>query len=209
MRVLVLGAGGHARPVIETLRALGHEVAGLLDDAPGPAVLGAARLGPLASLAARRAEGLDAAVVALGNNVLRAELAAACRAAGFALPVLVHPAAIVSAAARLEDGAQVMARAVIGPEASAGCCALINTGAIVEHECRLAEAAHIGPGAILCGSVVVGARGLVGAGAVLQPGVRVGADATIAAGAAVSADVPEGGRFGGVPARPLPARKGP
>jgi UDP-perosamine 4-acetyltransferase len=195
MRVLVLGAGGHARPVIEALRATGAEILGLLDDAEGGPLLGVPRLGPIAALAAHAAAGLGA-VVAIGDNATRGRLGALCRAQGLALPALVHPSALVSPSARIEEGAQVMARAVIGPLAVIGALALVNTGAIVEHDATVEEAAHVAPGAVLCGFVRIGARALVGAGAVLQPGVVVGPDARIAGGAA-------GATAAGVPARPI------
>lgn len=202
-RVLVLGAGGHARPVIEALRAMGVAVIGVLDDAPRGAVLGAPQLGTLADLAQRRAEGIADVAIAIGHNATRAGLGAACRALGFALPPILHPAALVSPSARIGDGAQILARAVIGPEAAVGALALVNTGAIVEHDCVLDEAVHIGPGAILCGGVRVGARALVAAGATARPGIAIGADATVAPGAALAEDVAPGARVGGVPARPF------
>jgi UDP-perosamine 4-acetyltransferase len=203
MRILVLGAGGHARVVIEALRAMGAEVAGLLDDAASGPVLGTPVLGPLADLQRLRGEGLEHAAIAIGHNATRERLGAICRDAGFALPPVLHPASLVSPSARIEEGAQVMARAVIGPEASLGMLALVNTGAIVEHECVLGAAAHLGPGVVLCGGVRVGARALIAANAVARPGISVGEDAVVAPGAALGTDVPAGARMGGVPARPL------
>jgi sugar O-acyltransferase (sialic acid O-acetyltransferase NeuD family) len=200
MRVVVLGAGGHAKPVIEALRAMGAEVLGVLDDAPRGAVLGVPQIGSLADLGRFAGE---AAAIAIGDNAMRARLGAACRAAGLSLPAVIHPAAIVSPSAAIEAGAQVMARAAIGAEARIAALALVNTGAIVEHDCVLEEAAHLGPGAVLCGFVRVGPRALVAAGAVVRPGVAIGADATVAPGAAVAEDVPAGMRVGGVPAKPL------
>ncbi|MGG5811558.1 acetyltransferase [Falsiroseomonas sp. CW058] len=201
-RFLVLGAGGHARPVIEALHAAGHQVAGLLDDAPGGAVLGHPRLGTLADLDRLAGKGF-AVVVAIGANGLRALLGARCVALGLPLPPVVHPSALLSPSATLSDGAQVMARAVVGPGAIIGPLALVNTGAIVEHDCAIGAAAHLGPGAVLCGGVRVGAEALVGAGAVVRPGTVIGAGAVIAPGAAVAEDVADGARMGGVPARPL------
>lgn len=191
--------------MIEAIRAAGHQVAGLLDDAadPGP-VLGCAWLGGTHRLAALQAQGLAQAVIAIGDNAARLRLGALCEDAGYALPPLLHPAALVSPSARIAAGVQVMARAVVGPEAVLGRLALVNTGAIVEHECSLDEAAHLGPGAVLCGRVRLGARALVAAGAVVRPGISIGADSLVAPGAAVAADVPDGVRLGGVPARPLP-----
>jgi UDP-perosamine 4-acetyltransferase len=205
MTLVVLGGGGHARPVIDALSACGVAVVGVLDDAPRGAVLGVPVLGPLSVLAGLRGQGVRSAVVAIGDNATRERLGAACLEYGYALPPVLHPAALVSPSARIGAGAQVMARAVIGPEARLGALVLVNTGAIVEHECELAAAAHIGPGAVLCGAVQVGARALVGAGAVVRPGLRIGADSLVAPGAAVGAAVPDGGRVGGVPARPLGA----
>jgi UDP-perosamine 4-acetyltransferase len=200
--ILILGAGGHARPVIEALRAMGVEPAGLLDDATGGSILGVEVVGPIRSLAERRMPGLSA-VIAIGDNGTRARLGALCVSLGVALPAVIHPAAFVSPSARIAEGAQVMARAVIGPGATVGALALVNTGAIVEHDCAVGDGAHLGPGVVLCGGVTVGARALVGAGVVARPGIAIGADAVVAAGAAVSADVPAGARMGGVPARPI------
>jgi UDP-perosamine 4-acetyltransferase len=198
--LLVLGAGGHAHPVIEALRAIGLMVAGLLDDSARAPVLGVPVLGPLDSLGTH---GESAAAIAIGANALRARLGAACQARGLDLPNVIHPAALLSPSARIGVGVQVMARAVIGPEAKLGDLTLVNTGAIVEHGCTLGTAAHVGPGAVLSGGVEVGARVLVGAGAVVRPCCSIGADALIGAGAAVVKDVAAGARVGGVPVRPF------
>lgn len=201
-QVIVIGAGGHARPVVEALLLLGQRIAGLVDhDASRPPVLGQAVLGGLDLLPALRAQGIGGAVIAIGDNAARLRLGDLARGHGFTLPTLVHPAALVSPHASLSEGAQILARAVIGPEALIGRLCLINTGAIVEHECTVDEGAHIAPGAILCGQVRIGARCLMGAGSTTIAGRQIGPDALVAAGAAVTADVAAGGRVGGVPAR--------
>ncbi|MBU8540518.1 acetyltransferase [Falsiroseomonas tokyonensis] len=203
--VLVIGAGGHALVVIEALRAMGRPVAGLLDDgAPRGPLLGCAVLGTTDKLPELRRQGLAEAAVAVGDNQARARLGALAESAGFGLPVVLHPSAIVSPSAMIGAGCQVMARAVVGPQARLGRLVLVNTGAIVEHECRLEDAVHLGPGAVLCGGVTVGARSLVAAAAVVRPGVALGAGVLVAPGAALGGPIADGARVGGVPARPLP-----
>ncbi|NGM20450.1 hypothetical protein G3576_10530 [Roseomonas stagni] len=203
-QIIVIGAGGHARPVVETLLLTGHRIAGLVDDDTSRApVLGHAIIGGLDQLPRLRAAGIDGAAIAIGHNATRLALGDRLRGLGYTLPILAHPTAVISPHASIAEGAQILARAVVGPEARIGRLCLINTGAIIDHECTVDEGAHIAPGAILCGQVRIGARSLVGAGSTTIAGRHIGPDATIAAGAAVTTDVAAGARVGGVPARGL------
>lgn len=204
-RILLLGAGGHGKAMADLLLAAGgYDIAGFLDAAPKASqVLGLPVLGDESQLAALAGQGVTLAHAAVGDNAQRLAAAGRLRVAGFGLPSLLHPAALIGHGAMIAEGAAILAHAVIGPEAEIGPFALINTGAIVEHDCVVAEAAHIGPGAVLAGGVRIGAGALIGAGAVLRPGVSIGAGAVIAAGAAVVEDIAPGARVAGVPARPI------
>jgi sugar O-acyltransferase (sialic acid O-acetyltransferase NeuD family) len=204
-RLLLLGAGGHARALIELLRDAGWpEPAGLLDDSAAGTVLGVPVLGPLADLARRREEGIAAAAVAIGDNRLRLALGDRLAAAGYALPSLVHPSALLAGSARLGPGVVVLPRVVLGAAVAVGRLAILNTGAIVEHDGRIGEGAHLAPGAVLGGGVTVGPAATIGIGAALRPGVTIGAGAVVGVGAAVVADVAAGVTVTGVPARAAP-----
>ncbi|WP_211259582.1 acetyltransferase [Belnapia moabensis] len=207
LRVVIIGAGGHAKVIIEAVRAQGGEVVGLVAQANDSApVLGAPILGGDEVLPALRAQSLDAAIIAIGNNALRERLGRKAQSLGFALPHVVHPTAFLSPSARLGAGVVVMARAVVGTDTSVADLAIINTAAAVDHDNSIGLAAHIAPGCALAGTVRVGARALVGVGSALRPGIRVGADAIIGAGSTVVADVPDAAMVGGAPARPLRRR---
>ncbi len=202
-RLVILGAGGHGRAVIELLRGIGGiEIIGLVDACPpAAAMLGIPVLGPEAVLPALRAEGVALACVALGDNTARLAAAARLEALGFALPPLVHPSVIQAGSAVVAGGAVVLPRVVLGACVRVGRLVIVNSGAILEHDVELGEAAHCGPGAVLAGGVRVGARALIGAGAACRPYVVIGADAVVGTGAAVVADVAAGSVVGGVPAR--------
>jgi UDP-perosamine 4-acetyltransferase len=203
--LVIIGAGGHAKPIIEALRAAGGTaICGILDADPTPRqVLGVPVIGDEAALPRLRREGIAAAFVAIGDNAVRERIGAVLAAHGFVLHSVVHPAALVSPSAAVGAGCAILARAVIGAEARIADLALVNTGAVIEHDCRIGPAAHAGPGCILAGAVRLGARSLVGAGAAIRPGIVIGADAVVGVGAAVIADVPDGARVAGVPARPV------
>ena len=209
-RLVVIGAGGHAKVVIEAIRAAAvGEVAGLIDPAPAaPKLLGVPVLGGDEMLARLRGEGIGAAVVALGENALRERTGHRLRELEFVLPCVIHPAALISPTASLGDGTVIMAAAVVGTETVIGRLAIVNTGAVVDHDNRIGIAAHVGPACGLAGNVHVGDRALIGVGSAVRPGIRIGADAIVGAGAAVVADVPDRGVVGGVPARALRRHQG-
>lgn len=203
MKLLLLGAGGHAKAVIEVARAAGAELAGLIAANSARHVMDVPVIGTDDDLPRLRAEGIEAAFAAIGDNAVRQRLILTLRGLGFALPSLLHPRAVISASATLGEAVVAMPLAFVGAEASIGDGVILNAGAIVEHDARIGAAAHIAPGAALAGHVTVGERALVGVGAAARPGVRIGADAIVGVGAVVVADVLAGTVVAGNPARPL------
>lgn len=200
--VVVLGAGGHAKVVIELLRASGHEVFGVLDADPTPrTVVGAHVIGDDSKLGDLKAQGVTRAFIAIGDNGLRLRLGRKAQRAGFELVNAISPVARVSPSARLGVGIAIMAGAVINAETDLGDLAIINTGAVIDHDGIIGEAAHIAPGCALAGDVTVGQRAFLGVGTSVIPGRRIGDDVVVGAGACVVHDIPAGALAMGVPAR--------
>lgn len=209
-QLVIVGAGGHAKVVIETARAAGRfDIVGLIDPRPPAAeVLGVPVLGGDEILPRLRAGGIAWAFPAIGGNAARERIGAGLRAAGFRLATLAHPTAVVMPSASLGEGIVVMARVVVSAEARVDDLAILNTGAVVEHDNRIGPAAHIAPLAALAGNVRVGARTLIGVGSAIRPGISIGDDALVGAGSAVVSDVPPGATVGGAPARTLARAEG-
>jgi UDP-perosamine 4-acetyltransferase len=205
-QLVIVGAGGHAKVIVELLRAAhpGLALIGFTDrDAAPRTVLGLPVLGGDEMLQRLRAEGVEAAFVALGDNAVRAELGDRLQMLGYRLPTVVSPRAAVSPSARLGVGVAVMAGAVINADAEIAELAIINTGAVVDHDVQVGRAAHLGPGCAVAGGVRIGARTLLGVGASVAPGVTIGADVVVGAGACVVQNLPDGVVAVGVPARPV------
>jgi UDP-perosamine 4-acetyltransferase len=204
-RIVLIGAGGHAKVVLEAVRAMERfAVAGLVDPHPQlPCVLGEPVLGGDEVLPELCEHGITLAAVAIGDNALRQRVADYVQSFGFELPPIIHPSALVSPSARIGAGAVIMARAVIGTETAIDRVAIVNSGAIIDHDCAIGPAAHVAPGCALAGSVRIGARVLVGVGSAVRPGICIEEDVVVGAGSAVVADVAAKSVVGGTPARPL------
>ena len=209
--LLILGCGGHAKVVAETALAGGRFISiAFVDDRcsmPGdlPPVLGWPVLRPLAhALEPSLRNQFAAAVVAIGHAATRLHWQQQLSAAGYELPVLIHPSAWVSPSAQIGPGSVLFAQVVVQAQARIGAGAILNTSCSVDHDVQLADGVHVCPGARLAGEVQVGERSWIGIGASLIQQIRIGCDVTIGAGAAVISDLPDGVTAVGVPARVLP-----
>jgi sugar O-acyltransferase (sialic acid O-acetyltransferase NeuD family) len=210
VKVVGLGAGGHARVVIEILRFhKSYDLVGLLDPKPelqGQKMLDVPVLGDDDLLRTLTRDGVGHFFVGLGSvgdSGSRQSLFKLALQHGMEPVQAVHPQAIISPSARLGPGVTVMAAAVINACAQLGCNVIVNTGAIVEHDCIIGDHVHIATGAQLASTVQVGPGAHVGAGATVRQCITVGAGALVGAGAVVVKDVAPQTVVVGVPACPL------
>jgi UDP-perosamine 4-acetyltransferase len=205
MDVILIGAGGHGRVVLDILRAGAvHNPVGFLDADPqlaGQAINGVPVLGQINLLPKLKTQKVRGAIICIGDNPARRSYARKLAAAGFELLNAIHPTSHVSPTARIGRNVVVAAGAVICTDARIGDSAIINTAAVVDHECEIGHAAHICPAAALAGRVRVGEECFIGLGCRVIQCIRIGDRAVVGAGAVVIADVAEDSTVVGVPAR--------
>jgi sugar O-acyltransferase (sialic acid O-acetyltransferase NeuD family) len=212
IRLVVIGAGGHANDVLDCVDALNaredgaFEVLGLLaDTAPSPrnalrlASRGLAVLGGVEDL---DRVGADAYVVAIGYPRDRAGVVARVASSACAAATLVDPRASSSRGCELGPGAVVLGPSRLSPFVSVGEHVMVGYHVALGHGCRVEDLASVMPGAVVGGEVRIGRQALIGAGATILEDLVVGDGATVGAGAVVTTDVGPGDTVVGVPARP-------
>lgn len=166
MRLLVYGSKDFGRVVKALVRHAGHDFAGFIDDfAAGPEIVGTYAQARTAFPAASG----TGIVVAVGYDHLAARWALfqEIKRDGYAVPALVHDAALVNPDAKVGEGAIVMAGANVDVFSAVGELAVLWPGVIVSHDCCVGRNCFLSPGAILCGFVRTGADCFIGAGAVI------------------------------------------
>jgi UDP-perosamine 4-acetyltransferase len=203
--VIILGAGGHARVLLDILLLQGEvEVLGFLDPSLKDCVVQGVRvIGDDSMLPALR-EQADCFIVGVGSNSdtrARINLFEQAVQHGYRPLSTTHPTAIVASTARIGEGTALLAGSIVNPNAHIGKNVILNTGCIVEHDCDIGDHVHIAPGVVLSGGVTVGEGTHVGTGAVIRQKTRLGKHAVVGAGAVVVKPVPDGTTVVGNPAR--------
>jgi len=205
---IVLGAGGHAKVLVDALRGLGTDIRGIVDADPakhGQTLLDVPIIGDDRTVLASPT---DSVLLVNGLGTVRASLQRrqiyeSFKSKGYQFATVVHGSAIVAPDVTLGEGAQVMAGAVIQTGCRLGENTIVNTRAAIDHDCAIGSHAHISPGATLCGNVAVGEGTHIGAGATVIQGIRIGRNCTVAAGALVIRDIGDDVIVAGAPAREM------
>ena len=205
MKIVVYGAGGHAKVVLDVLEKVGTcVIVGLLDDSAelaGDTRSGYRVLGGSAIFRGLIEEGVKGMIVALGDNLRRRAVFDAARAAGFELVAAIHPSALLGGRVRIGAGSVLVAGVVVNVDAEIGDNVIVNTSASVDHDCRIGAHVHLSPGVRLGGRVTVGEFTHIGIGAVVLPNLTIGKHCIVGAGSVVREDVPDGMVVAGNPAR--------
>lgn len=194
--IVLIGGSGHAKVVIDCIRASGGQVFGILDDGipAGTQILGVPVLGSSAAWPEYQDHPF---LIAIGSNSVRRRIAEKMTVRW---ATVIHPRATVSPYAQLGEGTVVMPHAVINACATVGKHCIINTGAVAEHDNLLGDYVHLSPNTALGGTVTVGAGTHIGIGACVRNNIRICEGCTIGAGAAVVRDITIPGTYVGIPA---------
>jgi sugar O-acyltransferase (sialic acid O-acetyltransferase NeuD family) len=205
--IIIVGAGGLGREILTLLKALPEwEPMSFLDDnhQTSSAISGLPVLGPIANAKTLLKPNL-AAVIAIGDPKVKAQVAARLSEAALYFPVLIHPNAVLmnKDTIRLGAGTVIGAGVILTTDISIGNHVLININTTVGHDVTIGDHSSIMPGVNIAGAVSAGESVLIGAGANIRNGIRLGNRSNIAMGAAVIRNVEPGQTVAGIPAKPL------
>lgn len=203
--IIILGAGGHAKVLIDTLQRQSADILGITDPDPnkiGENILGVSVIGDDNVIGTYNNDSIELVngIGIIANEKKRQQIFRNLKNLGYSFASVIHKSAVLASDVELSEGIQIMAGAVVQPSCKIGTNSIINSRASIDHDTIIGAHVHIAPGATVSGGVQIGSGTLVGAGATIIQGVRIGELATVAAGAVVTQDVPDGATVMGVPA---------
>ena len=194
--MIVYGASGHGKVIIEILESVYTPIIEIWDDADKAPVWEYPVKRPLPP-------GIpvtDKMVISIGANSTRKKVAdRLARTVGFGKAI--HAATCISNRASVGEGTVIMAGATVNADTNIGRHCIVNTNASIDHDCLLGDFVHISPNATLSGDVHVGEGTHIGAGASVIQGIRIGKWCTIGAGTVVIRNIPDHATAVGNPAR--------
>lgn len=206
VEVVILGNGGHARVLLQTLDLSQVKILGYTSttreerSSSGISYLGTDEI---ISAQLSRSIKLVNGIGGIRADRKREHIFNRLKQEGFMFLSVIHPQAYISSDVYLDEGVQIMVGALIQPGTQIGANSIVNTGAIIDHDCIIGSHVHISPGAVITGGVKIEDGVHVGAGATIIQGVRIGMNSTIGAGSVVIRDVLPGSTVVGVPAKEM------
>ena len=202
--VVLIGAGGHAKVVIEILQSTKYVVSYCIGDTDAvDECLGVPVLKGDHWLQKLYDSGYYRAFIGIGSNQLRLKLADLVQNIGYELVRAVSSSAIISPTAIIGSGVAVMSGVVINADAEINDLSIINTSAVIDHDCIIGKGVHVAPQSALAGKVSVGEGSFLGIGCRILPGISIGEWSVIGAGAVVTENISSNVTAVGVPAKAL------
>jgi len=210
MKIAIIGAGGQARIVCEILSYDRNiEVVAFIDNVVRGSdeyIMTIPVMGDHSILPKLIKNGVKGAIIAVGDNEMRAAHFEKLKGMGLSMVNAVHPTSNIAPSVKLGRGVTIAMGAMISTGTRVGDNVIINTGAIIDHEDEIENHVHVGPGCSLAGRVTVKRGTFIGIGSVVKEYVTIGKNSIIGAGSVVLEDIPDNVVAVGGPAKVVKVR---
>lgn len=199
MNIIIIGAGGHSKVIIDIIRELGnYNIVGIYDDNKTGYFSGIKIIGKIAEIDNKKNEYF---IIGIGNDKIRKNIAEEYNQLKWA--TLIHPKTIIAKTATIKEGSVVCAGAIIQTEVEVGKHCIINTNCSIDHESTIGDYCSICPSSTICGQVKVGESSFIGANSTIIQTIEIGKECIIGAGSVVIRNIPNNSKAVGNPARNL------
>lgn len=203
-KLILIGAGGHAKSVTDSINKLEYVLCGFVDSNKKGTYMGL----PIFGTELEDIPNYEkySYFVSIGDVGYRKLWFDRIRERRLSIINIIDSSAIISASVKMGLGNFVGKMAVINADAEIGNNNVINTKALIEHECKVGDHNHLSTNSVINGNVIVGNSVFLGSSSVCNGQLKIGSNAIIGSGSVIIKDVPEKVTVVGVPARVIKRR---
>ncbi len=207
-KIVIIGASGHARVIIETVELnKKYQIYGLIDSfkPKGQKILGYEILGTEDLIQDLMKKGIRKGVIAIGDNWTRYMMYTKIKeeTPDFEFVTIIHSSAIISPSAKIGRGTVVLASVKVNTYAEIGDGCILNTNSSFGHDGRLSDFSSIAPGVTVGGNVAIGFCTAISLGANVIQGIVIGKHSIIGAGSLILHDIDDFKLVFGVPGKEI------
>lgn len=211
-KIVIIGASGHAKVIIDTIELMGeYEIGGLIDSykLKGEKILNYEVIGTEEDLPRLLQKGISKGIIAIGDNWTRFKMYSKIQqiAPDFQFISVIHPSAIVSRYAKIGKGVAVLCGVIINADAVIEDCCILNTNASLGHDSIMQRFSSIAPSCTIGGTVTIGEFSAISIGATVNQNLTIGKHTVIGSGSVVVRSIEDNSVAYGVPAKVIRARK--
>jgi len=192
-KIILIGAGGHARSCIDVIeQSKKYKIFGLIDNKKSKSkIFGYSIVGTDKELK-KISRKVSNAIVCIGQiktAKTRIKLYEKALKYNFKLPVIISPYSYVSPHAKIDEGSIIMHGAVVNAGVVIGRNCIINSNSNIEHDVNIGDHCHVAPGAVLNGSVKLESGGFVGSGSIIREKIKIGINSVVGANTFLNKDL--------------------
>lgn len=204
--IYILGVGHNTEVYIDLVETCGFGMVRLLhynDELIGEELYGKPIIDSTTNFFKKKSLAGMLFAISVGDNEIRTKLANQIREKAGVIPTLIHPSAIVSKYARIDEGVVIHANSVIQAGVSINSDSVISYNVSVTHNSAISKACYIAAGANIGAYIKIYNNVLVGQSATIISGKvdYIGENSIIGAGSVVTKNVEPNFVVAGNPAR--------
>ncbi len=201
-RILIIGAGGFGKEVVDLIKDIGgYEIVGFFDDnieKKGTLVNHIPVLDTTEYL--YQYQSVESVVIAIANPILKKKVYKHSKDIGFQYPNLIHPTVIMGGNAKLGVGNIIGVNSILSTEVTLQDFVTVNPQCGIGHESELRSFTTLYWNVNISGNVTIQEGCELGSKSCVLQGLNITRHAIIGAGAVVIKDIHESGTYIGVPA---------